>query len=73
MEDYEQLCMIHNEYEPFEKGVDYRACGECCHVFETANELIWENNRMLNFIRIPHDENPDPETIVVCPLCTHDF
>lgn len=40
----EDWCMIHNRSEPVRPG-DYRICGECWHVFRTAEELVAETHR----------------------------
>ena len=72
-----EWCFIHLRREPFLSG-DYRACGECYHVFRTAEELIIETAEryaeMATDAGIGRVVPPtDAASIYVCPLCTHDF
>lgn len=59
-------CWIHDVDEP-EEGA-FRVCGECFHVFMTAEELIQADSKWYEDGR-----RNDPERIWSCPLCTHDF
>lgn len=79
--DAGQWCVIHGEYEPDQPG-DYKACGECCHVWRTEQEFI---DDVLNAysehaaaMKLFHGTTigpyeGDPRQDPVCPLCTHDF
>lgn len=49
----------------------YRLCYECGHMYETATDLV-KAHRL--FVR-SYGGHPieDPERIIACPLCCHDF
>lgn len=66
----ETHCYIHDEDEPDVPG-DYRACGECFHVYRTATELLDEENKIMRSMGLPFTQ--DAAEVVTCPLCTHDF
>lgn len=59
------FCHIHGRHEPDQPG-DYRACGECFHVFRTDEELETAHEKW-------GTGHLDAEQIFACPLCTHDF
>lgn len=62
------VCRIHHVPEPDLPG-DFRACGECWHVWRTADDFRadlvehygWRAWRM------------DLTQVYACPLCAHDF
>lgn len=62
-------CYSHNIDEPFGPN-SYRVCGECGHVFDTAEDLIEDFNS-----EMPEGLPPevDVQKINFCPWCTHDF
>ena len=62
----EHHCFIHHadEYEPD----PYIVCGECFHVYETAEAL--ENTHQANF---PDSPSKIAIDISCCPECIHDF
>jgi len=49
----------------------YRACAECMHVFQSAEELVEAYNRGVE----EHGITPihEADLIYFCPLCTHDW
>lgn len=63
----DDLCAIHG-YEPVPPNC-FRICGECGHAYATAEDLL----------RINHELWGDQfdvravESILDCPLCTHDW
>lgn len=65
--------------EPIPPGGAYRICGECFHVYETADDLIRIYNAEGDRLADQHPEEPrspwvtDPEAIFFCPVCIHDF
>jgi hypothetical protein len=67
----DEHCYIHLIDEPDEPN--YRICGECHHVYRSAEELVeaerdnypWTNAKVVG----DHEEPP----MYACPLCTHDF
>lgn len=64
-------CYWHNVDEPLAPRF-YRMCGECFHVFYTAEELTaaWETLRA----EIPElGPAPPARDIASCPLCSHDW
>lgn len=64
-------CAIHG-HEPIPKDY-YRVCGECGHVFVTADELVSKDLAMHHAVGLLDAQPRDPERIEVCPECTHDF
>lgn len=63
-----ELCYIHG-HEPLPEAY-FCLCGECGHVYTTAEDLI----------RAYVDEEPEPKgpvpnaaDIAFCPYCMHDF
>lgn len=55
----------------------YQICGECFHVFRTADELVAATAQRIAEVSVGV-ENPmsgptDPEKIFACPHCAHDF
>lgn len=65
-------CEIHG-YEPIPPNGNYhRICGECHHVFLTAEELVDKDAAMFRSVtgKLRRDR---PENIKICPECTHDF
>lgn len=73
-----EYCHVHNMEETDLPG-DYRACGECSHIFRTEQELVNAHNEMLRQARGRCPSEPwmaDAAAggeITVCPHCTHDF
>ena len=68
------LCMEHYQHESAEGA--HRVCGECFHVYGTAEELLTETNRTLSHYGPgmgPGRPITDPEQVYSCPLCAHDF
>ena len=73
------FCYIHGVCEPDLPG-DYRACGECGHVYRTVWDLLteellfWRRGVMGGWVD-SMEVGPlgDPDRIFSCPLCTHDF
>lgn len=69
-------CFFCNVDEPLQPG-DYRVCGECLHVFRTAEELLARHNQLLaEFFGAGYpamEPATDPEQVWTCPLCAHDF
>lgn len=70
-------CHIHHRIEDIEKG-DYRICGECGHIFRTADELVAEDLRVRLMLKAYDSEGTEykpvePALIFTCPLCAHDF
>jgi hypothetical protein len=77
-------CFFHNEDEPITE-TSYKVCGECFHVFQKAEELIKEYERVESEINKPGlkiIEFLDPPakdsvfktlSIHSCPFCSHDF
>jgi hypothetical protein len=72
MSDLSTYCVTHHVDEPDLPG-DYRACGECRHVFRTPEELIAAEieNFGDHYRKIIDGEVKPP--MYVCPHCTHDF
>jgi hypothetical protein len=66
----EDHCALHG-YEPV-PPIYYVICGECRHVFVTANELVEADRAVRRDCGLP-DVPQRPNTITVCPLCTHDL
>lgn len=67
--DDSPVCNIHYKHEPDQEG-DYLACGECFHVFRTAEELIEEYNKdRPDFLLAITDAS----RVATCPHCAHDF
>lgn len=74
-------CAYHDRDEPSRHG-DYRACGECCHVWRTEQEFVDDVLRAradhaqahLRYEGTPLPPNTtDPRRELFCPLCVHDF
>jgi hypothetical protein len=68
------LCYEHYVHEPDEGA--YRVCGECSHVYRTAEELLTEANRGCTedgSMYAMAFAITDPEQVYSCPLCAHDF
>jgi hypothetical protein len=75
------VCQIHNAPEPSLPG-DYRACGECWHVWRTHEEYVADvaaMDRQMNEYEVADTGmwgpawNTDPDELAFCPLCSHDF
>lgn len=67
-------CFFHG-YEPTLPG-DYKACGECWHVWRTEAEFaadVAQVYRELARAGYPQGEIPALDQISACPLCTHDL
>jgi hypothetical protein len=77
------FCQVHWRYEDTTDA--YRICGECFHVFPTAQALLDDNNkemeeshtRSIRANDIPKDSKFEPirdvEQIHSCPHCCHDW
>lgn len=64
-------CYIHG-HEPIPDGY-FKICGECWHVFPTAQALI-DDDLAVRREYLGPAMGPDPvEDIHICPHCTHDF
>lgn len=63
-------CHIHHVDEI--AGGAYRVCGECGHVYRTAEDLQreWAENAPPD---LPDRTVPPVEQIHFCPLCAHDW
>jgi hypothetical protein len=78
------FCYCHYVAEPIPGDV-HRICGECFHVYPTAQSLVDAYNREINHIELiplvdfPPDEPMTPKTleqvdeIWFCQECLHDF
>lgn len=64
------VCAIHG-WEPVSERY-YLICGECWHVFVTADELLTGHDQRLVEVGVPPGRDT-ADQITVCPLCTHDF
>jgi hypothetical protein len=78
VDDY---CFSHDRVEPTQDG-DYRACGECGHVWRTEADfvtdvLIDRAHFEADYVRYERAMPPDFEYAAqdqwFCPLCTHDL
>jgi hypothetical protein len=58
-------CEWHQRVEPDLPG-DYRACGECWHVFRTAGEVESVLRERMGIISTADE-------ISACPYCAHDW
>lgn len=68
-------CYIHNVDEPYTPGVDYRACGECWHVWSTEAAFRVDVDQLyteMEGTRV-EDAPADLTKVYSCPLCAHDF
>lgn len=65
--------------EPIPPGGAYLVCGECFHVYATADDLVDTFNRRGDELADLEPAQPrsawvlDPERINFCPICIHDF
>ena len=64
------FCHIHGRHERDLPG-DYRACGECWHVWRTVEEFGVDVMRARGDEQAMSPEELEKEWI--CPLCTHNF
>ena len=65
-------CYIH-EVDEVGEGA-YRICGECFHVYRTAEDLVATERRWRTSAGISAPPRPiDPDEINSCPECAHDF
>lgn len=82
----ESFCWGHMTCEPLPAdNSHYQVCGECFHVFVTADELLTMHNEKskATYSRFRDDpvfgggEEWKPETdvnnVYFCPVCVHDF
>jgi len=74
----DDFCWGCMQNEPFPEGVrPFRICGECNHLFVTAQDLIDEDvvirREGLAFGYYDSLEPRTPEEIFSCPICMHDF
>ncbi len=71
-------CWVHNVDELDQPG-DYRVCGECWHIYRQPIELLNAERELIDAINrtLPEEHRlpiyDDPDKIVTCPLCAHDF
>lgn len=63
-------CWTHHVDEPTTDST-YRVCGECLHVFETAQDLV--DADALVWLEMGEPRRNKPEDIFCCPYCVHDF
>lgn len=65
-------CHIH-DVDEVETADSYRGCGECGHVYRTAEDL-WAAH-LAHYVGVEAADLPpfDPKRLVSCPLCAHDF
>ena len=61
-----EQCFWHG-YEPTRPG-DYRACGECLHVWRTRDAYVASVHQLCREMRWPEVDELD-----MCPLCSHDW
>lgn len=66
----DEHCAIHG-YEPIPEEY-YHICGECHHVFVTAEELVEKDAAMYRTVT-GKLRRSRPEDIDICPECTHSF
>lgn len=84
-QSHPDYCWYHHALEPM-TATTYRVCGECFHVFETAQELVDAHNVVIDQINNEPRERgyksmnlaarKTVETvhlIYACPFCVHDF
>lgn len=68
-------CHWHGTDEPDEGA--YRVCGECCHVYRTAEDLraAWAGAAKDSYDLPPGTDvtAPPAEQIYACCYCAHDF
>lgn len=77
-----EICVIHRAYEPSQPD-DYRACGECCHIWRTEQEFVddvlaarashVEGSLRYDGIVVDPGVFGSPLEEPSCPLCSHDF
>lgn len=81
----DEYCAIHG-FEPVPPGA-YRVCGECWHVYRTAEELVDAYNAQTDELKAHYEaQRPatagfggewahvrDPGQVHFCPLCAHDW
>ena len=74
-------CWHHNAHEPEPEGGAYMVCGECWHLFATADDLLAAANAMVDqsnaylardpsfdpAMATPHET--DAAKVTVCPYC----
>lgn len=63
-------CFIHHENEPVPDDV-YLVCGECFHVYATAQDLINAYERVTE--EMGSRQTRPADEIMSCPHCVHDF
>lgn len=65
-------CWIH-DVDEIATDDSYKVCFECRHVYQTA-ERLWAAH-LAHYVGVaPADLPPfDPDRLVSCPLCAHDF
>lgn len=73
--DINDVCALHG-YEPIPDGC-FRVCGKCHHAYATAEDLIHEENRLRDELRLFDGIRQNPcdsvADILCCPLCSHDW
>lgn len=62
-------CAVHG-HEPVPPRY-HLLCGECGHVFVTAQELLDAHNVRCLEVDAPYAASADD--VLVCPVCTHDL
>lgn len=67
-------CYYHERDEPVpEDGCVFRICGECFHLFRTAEDLMQQHSLELAKLKLERRTAPSVEAIYACPFCAHDF
>lgn len=72
------MCYSHNQIE-VPGDATYLVCGECFHVYETAEDLeaadVWAEKQTEKYL-LPGETIGPPRVaaaIFACPYCGHDF
>ena len=67
-------CWFHYAREPVDPEVgSFLICGECFHLYATADELIDAWAEMALRVGIEGPPPRDAAAILFCPYCAHDF
>lgn len=75
---FDHHCWAHDVDEPPRAG-DHSVCGECFHIFRTADELLAANadrtRELQNALELTTPLYPatDPAQVFACPFCSHDL
>lgn len=67
-------CHYHSRDEPVPAGGKYfHICGECFHLFATAEDLMQQHTLELVKLKLGRRVAVRVEDIYACPFCAHDF